>query len=121
MSLELVAQPLGSRVETRLDPCLPVTRRLDSSAVGGAAGIGLSRLAEPERTREAAKQFEAILVEHLLKTAREASQAEREEEKMAGSLTYLEMAEQHLARALAERGGLGIAKMILADIQKPAV
>jgi flagellar protein FlgJ len=88
----------------------------------GAVELGLfRRMAEPHRAAEAARQFEALLIEHLLKTTRQSAQPDAEAGALSGSDTYLEIAEQQLARALAERGGLGIAKMILADIRAPGV
>jgi flagellar protein FlgJ len=70
---------------------------------------------EPARAREAAQQFEALLLQHLLKTAREAGESE-EESSLTGGETYLEVAEQYLAQALASRGGFGIARLILKDL-----
>ncbi len=80
---------------------------------------GRSGRATPEQTREAARQFEALLIQHLLKTAREAALPEEEDPAGgAGADTYIEIAEQHLALALAGRsGGFGIAELILRDLQ----
>ena len=89
--------------------------------IGGVELGALRQLAEPQRTAEAAKQFEALLVEHLLKTMRQATQSDQDSDRLSGSETYLDMAEQQLARALAERGGLGIARMVLKHIQKPGI
>jgi Rod binding domain-containing protein len=85
--------------------------------MGGVELSLLGRMPEPQRTAEAAKHFEALLVEHLLKTMREATRSEDPE--MAGADTYLDLADQQLARALAERGGLGIARMVLKHLQQP--
>ena len=80
---------------------------------------GMLRLAasgrnSPEIALEAARQFEALLVEQLLRTMREAVQQEKQDEEsaMSGGETYLEIAEQHLAQAIAARGGFGIARLI---------
>ena len=80
---------------------------------------GRTGRATPEQTREAARQFEALLIQHLLKTAREASRPQDEDPVGgAGAETYLEIAEQHLALALAGRsGGFGLAQVILRDLQ----
>lgn len=83
----------------------------------GGVELGLLRqLPEPERTAKAAQQFEAVLVEYLLKTMRQAALTDRESESLSGSDTYLEIADQQLALALVERGGLGIARMILENL-----
>jgi Rod binding domain-containing protein len=83
-----------------------------------AADLGtLRNLPEPARTAEASRQFEALLLQHLLRTLREAARSEREEDGvLSGSETYFELAEQHLARTLAERGGFGLAKLIVAHV-----
>ena len=73
----------------------------------------LRSLPAPEQRLEAAKQFEALLLEYLLRTMREASQTESDADVTSGAQTYLEIAEQQFARALAERGGLGIARLVV--------
>jgi flagellar protein FlgJ len=70
------------------------------------------------KIREAANQFEALLVAQMLRNAREASAGEAETGgETAGAL--MEMAEESLAQVLAARGGLGIASMIMKQ-WKPA-
>jgi flagellar protein FlgJ len=81
------------------------------------AGAWIDRLPEGERTAEAARQFEALLIAHLLRTMREATKAEKEPGMLSGGDTYLEIAEQHLGHALAARGGLGIAETILRNLR----
>jgi Rod binding domain-containing protein len=88
------------------------------AGVGADLGV-LRQMAEPQRTLEAARQFESLLLEHLVRTMRESLDSGSEQEDSGGSETYLEMAEQQLARALAERGGLGIARLVLASVHKP--
>lgn len=89
--------------------------------VSGALWQGLERLPEgPEQIRAAAIHFEALLVQHLLKTMREATRTDTDQEGGAGAETYLEMAEQQMALALAERGGFGIARMLLKQLERPA-
>jgi Rod binding domain-containing protein len=85
--------------------------------VGGVELSLVARMPEPQRTAEAAKHFEALLVEHLLRTMREATRSE--DPTLTGTDTYLDLADQQLARALAERGGLGIARMVLKHLHQP--
>lgn len=87
--------------------------------IGGIELGMLPHLAGPQRRAEAAKQFEAMLVERLLKTMRPDTPSDPETEALSGSDTYRDLAEQQLARALAERGGLGIARMILQHLREP--
>jgi len=66
-----------------------------------------------DKISDTAKQFEALVIGQLLKTAREASQGGwlGTGDDQTGQLA-LEMAEQGFAQALAARGGIGIAKMV---------
>lgn len=73
----------------------------------------------PERIRDAAGQFEALLVAHLMRQAREASGGGwmgEGEDQTAGALR--EMAEEQFAQALAAQGGLGLAKLVADGIKR---
>jgi Rod binding domain-containing protein len=59
----------------------------------------------------AARQFEALLIGFLLKIAREDSSED------AAGATAKGYAEEHLARALASTGGLGLANMITTSLE----
>ena len=79
----------------------------------------MGQLPEPQRRAEAAKQFEAMMVQHLLKTMRPDTPPDPEAGALSGSDTYRDLAEQQLAQALAGRGVLGIARMILQHLREP--
>src|SRR5436190_21163172 len=74
---------------------------------------------DPVRVRDAACQFESLLIGQLLKSARESSSGwlSDGEEDQAGA-TATEMAEEQFAKALASQGGLGLARMVTAGLQK---
>ena len=65
---------------------------------------------------QAAREFEAMLIGQLIKTAREAGSSE-EESSLTGSDTYREFAEKYLAQALAQSGAFGFARMILRSLE----
>ena len=74
----------------------------------------------PEKVAGAAKQFEALMIGQMLKTAREASGGgwlgnEEDQDDQTGSM-MMELAEQGLSQAMAAHGGLGIAKMVTAHL-----
>jgi Rod binding domain-containing protein len=76
----------------------------------------------PEKISGVAKQFEALMIGQILKTARESSGGgwlsdEDSQDDQTGSLV-MEMAEQSLSQALAARGGLGIAKMVTTNMER---
>ena len=70
---------------------------------------------------DAVRQFEALLLEQMLRRFREAGQLWGEEEEgVSGKETYLQIAEQHLAQALAAGRGFGIARILLEKLPPPA-
>src|SRR3982750_2060387 len=76
---------------------------------------------DPARVRDAACQFEALLIGQLMKSVRESSSGWLScgDEDQAGS-TATEMAEEQFAKALASQGGLGLARMVVAGLEKSA-
>lgn len=76
----------------------------------------------PEKIAGVAKQFEALMIGQMLKSAREANGGgwlsdEDSQEDQTGSMV-MEMAEQGFSQAIAAHGGLGIAKMVAAQIER---
>ncbi len=76
----------------------------------------------PEKIAGVAKQFEALMIGQMLKTAREGSGGgwfgnEDDQDDQTGSLV-MDMAEQGFSQAMAARGGLGIAKMLTANLER---
>src|ERR1700733_9008106 len=83
---------------------------------------GSDKTDTPERISGVAKQFEALMIGQILKTARESSgggwlDSEDDQDDQTGSMV-MEMAEQGFSQAIAARGGLGIAKMVTANLQR---
>ena len=82
---------------------------------------GLARPDSPARIHQGARDFEALLLAQMLRSAREASglgPSGGEEDEANSSL--LELGEQQFAQALSGGGGLGIAKMVEAGLKKHA-
>jgi Rod binding domain-containing protein len=67
----------------------------------------------------AAREFEALLIARLLKTAREAGQALGDTSIPTGAEGYLELAEEHVARVMAQRGAFGIAHIVFQGLEGP--
>jgi len=89
---------------------------------GPAASSSLDSKDTPEKIGKAAKDFEALLVAQMLKSARESGggiTGDAEEQDETNS-TLLELGEQQLAQALSNSGGLGIAKMVVAGLTNHA-
>jgi Rod binding domain-containing protein len=76
----------------------------------------------PEKIAGVAKQFEALMIGQVLKSAREASGggwlgSGDDQNDQSGS-PLMELAEQGLSQAMAAHGGLGIAKMVTANLER---
>jgi Rod binding domain-containing protein len=78
------------------------------SNVGGTAGS-----AKPKKVEDAAKQFEALMIAQMLRTARESN----EDEDPTAS-TMLDVADQHFSEVLANNGGFGLAKLIVKGLNQ---
>lgn len=72
----------------------------------------------PQKTKDAAVQFEALLVGQILKAAHEEEGGwlGAGEDQTAGSA--MQMADEYFARALTSHGGLGLARMISAGLDQ---
>jgi flagellar protein FlgJ len=71
----------------------------------------------PERVRDAAQQFEAVLLGQILRTVREAGGGGFMGEKDSSSDCALEFAEQQFATVMARSGGLGLATLIIQGLE----
>lgn len=74
------------------------------------------------KIKDAATQFESLLIGQLLKSVRDSGGWLGSAEDDAPGATMLEVAEQHLAQVLAAQGGLGLASMVIEGLeaQNPA-
>ena len=73
----------------------------------------------PEKIRQAASQFEALLIGEVLKTVHSAKgegwMGTGDDESSESTMA---LGDEYFARAISERGGLGLAKMISAGLEK---
>jgi Rod binding domain-containing protein len=75
--------------------------------------------AERERVQKAARDFEALLVAQMLKSAREGSSgAFSGTESDQATESILEMGEQQIANLLAASGGLGLSTLLVSGLSK---
>ena len=74
---------------------------------------------ETAKARDAAQQFEALLLAQILRSVRESGAGLGKTEESGDCAT--DFAEQQFARVLAQQGGLGLAALIAAGLErKPA-
>jgi Rod binding domain-containing protein len=67
----------------------------------------------PTKVEGAAKQFEALMIAQMLRTARENT----EDPDSSGS-TMLDLADQQFSQVLANNGGFGLAKLVVNGINQ---
>ena len=84
-----------------------------------AALTGTANQPTPQKTKDTAKQFEAMLIAQMLSSAREsdASGWGGDSADKSGD-TMMGMAEQQLSQVLASNGGLGLAKIVMHGMSK---
>lgn len=72
----------------------------------------------PDKVRNAAQQFEALLIGQMLRAVRESSGWLGSKDPSSDCAT--EYAEQQFAAVIAQRGGLGLADLIARGLTPPA-
>jgi flagellar protein FlgJ len=87
-------------------------------AAGVAAAGPAGRADTPARIRDAAQQFESMLLEQILRSARESGSGWLGGDQDTAGDCATEFAEQQFAVAMAQRGGLGIANLVAAGLEK---
>jgi peptidoglycan hydrolase FlgJ len=90
----------------------PVT---NATAARAEAGVGAVRKQDdPAKVKEAATQFEALLITQMLKSMRAASSEGwlGTGDDQAG-MTMMELGEESMAQMMAQQGGLGLASMVV--------
>ena len=91
------------------------------------AGVDVTALVKPhkqdspEKIKDAASQFEALMIGQILKAAH----GDSDEGSFGGdadpaSASAMDFANDYFARAMAAKGGLGLTNMIVAGLQKQA-
>ncbi len=101
---------VGRSVMEGVDPSM--ARLLRSS--GGARANSASNL------KEAAQEFEALFLNHMLSVMRESIEESGLTEKGPGQDIYTELFDQEVARSLAKRGALGIADLLIRNLSDPS-
>jgi flagellar protein FlgJ len=92
-----------------------------SSVLLSAGGATPTKTDTPEKVRDAAQQFEALLIGQILRSAREGGSGWFSDgEDPAGEIAT-DYAEQQFAAVLAQQGGLGLADMIAKGLKPKPV
>jgi flagellar protein FlgJ len=93
---------------------------------GDFSGEGLARFArnpqvsESDKIAEASRQFEAVLLRQILSAARKTVIRSGLEQESAASDMYQDMINAHLADAITGAGGLGLARSLQLQVNRPS-
>lgn len=87
---------------------MPIDSRLIT-----ASGQDPHAVKQTAKLKDAASQFEAMLVTQMMQSARASGDGSWAGSESGQDSTMVELGEQQFAQALAASGGLGIAKMVV--------
>jgi Rod binding domain-containing protein len=92
------------------------------STPGLASGISApgQKTDSPQKTKDAATQFESLLVGQILKSAHEEDGGWLGAGEDQTAASAMQMADEYLAKAMTAHGGLGLARMISSSLDKAA-
>jgi Rod binding domain-containing protein len=95
---------------------------MDASAVAGISSpnVDTSLAAQPSHptsARDAAQQFEALLLSEIMRSERESGGGWLGSGEDSSGSSAVEFAEQQLAQELARQGGLGLAGLISSGLE----
>jgi Rod binding domain-containing protein len=98
------------------------TSAIPQDAPAAAALANLPIISDPQtgrpsRVEDAARQFEALLIDQMLRTAKETDSGDSEDDGSSSS-TMLDIANQQFSQLLAKNGGLGLAKLIVEGLHR---
>jgi peptidoglycan hydrolase FlgJ len=89
-----------------LPPVMPLMSNPAATPLAGSEGA---------KARDAAQQFEALLLAQILRSVRESGRGFGKTDESGDCAT--DFAEQQFARVLAQQGGLGLARLIAAGLE----
>jgi Rod binding domain-containing protein len=103
-------QPTDAPIALRAATALALAKKADVTQVKSAE----DRAAAPKDPAKPAREFEALLIGQMLRSAHEAE----DQEDPTGD-TMLDMAAQQFSKVLADNGGLGLARIITQSFTSP--
>jgi Rod binding domain-containing protein len=91
-------------------------------ASGGLAAVGAgSSQPRPKNAKEAATQFEGLLIASMLRSAHEASPGRLDgDDEDSQSSTLFDLAAEQFSQMLAKQGGFGIARIVTSGLSRKA-
>ena len=89
-----------------------------SSVVVPSVAATTAKADTPEKVRDAAQQFEALLIGQILRSARQSASGWLSDGEDPSGEVATDYAEQQFATVLAQKGGLGLADMIAKGLER---
>jgi peptidoglycan hydrolase FlgJ len=89
-----------------------------SSVVPSAGAAATGKADTPEKVRDAAQQFEALLIGQILRSARQDGSGWLSDGEDPSGEVATDYAEQQFATVMAQKGGLGLADMIAKGLER---
>ena len=80
---------------------------------GDTTNVSTAARNDPEKVRDAARQFEALLLGQMMKSMRESEGGWMDTDEDDASATAMEYAQEMFAQSMAAGGGLGLARMVV--------
>lgn len=74
---------------------------------------------DSNKIESSAKQFEALLIGQMLKSARESGSSSLGDDDDSSGETMLDVADQQFSQVLANNGGLGMARLLVQGLSGP--
>jgi len=96
-----------------ISPLLP-----GSSLLGMTGAMSPASKDSPEKIKDAASQFEALLIGEVIKSSQQGSTGWLGDDQEQSGSTALDFGGEYFARGLASNGGLGLARMITKGLEK---
>ena len=99
---------------------------MSAASLSGMSGIvplaaapgSVQKGADPARIRTAAQQFEGLLLAQILRSAHESGSGWLGSDSDSSSDCATDYAEEQLASAMAQQGGLGLSKLIAEGLER---
>jgi flagellar protein FlgJ len=91
-----------------------------SAAVPDVGGLAPRPKDDPEKVKSAASQFEALLIGQMMKSMRDSEGGWLGTGEDESASSVMEYGQEVFAQAMAASGGLGLAHMVAAGLQKPS-
>ena len=90
-----------------------------ASALNFTGIANTHKVDSPEKIKDAASQFEGLMIGQILKAAHgDSDEGAFGGEADPASASAMDFANEYFARAMAAKGGLGLSRMIVAGLQK---